>query len=592
MNKKRYSLLNLLYRTEKDIFRIAPIGAILMVMSLIIQSLIVGFHTYYLAEMFTNAQLYLYGSDVKNLVIFDGCLLVAFYALRQLTAALFTGAMVRVDSKVMYSLNIELSKKCTRLPLIYFEDADKVNELTRAKNCLQWTKLTDLSLSFYNIFSEIILVISVITVLAKFNIWLIPISFISVLPFIIIRVIRGNQFYELKWFQVKKERRKKYLFGLFNNKLSMKEIRVMGTGDYLQDKWKEVRDEINEEIWSFKRKDLFSLMFCDILKIGGYLLSVAFIIKLTIDGSMNIGMMSASMVSFLNFQNSMKYFLINLGRIPECASFTSDFYYFMDLEEEKCGEIEVNPTNNGIHLKNVSFSYPNVTNNTLKNINLDINDGETVVILGENGSGKSTLTKVILGLFKCVNGQVSYGNIDIQDINKDYLYNYVSMVAQTFAKYNLSLRENIALGNIEKMGCDEEIKKILELLKLDNVVDSEKGLDTLLGKEFGGKELSQGQWQKVAIGRTLFKDSNIVFLDEPTSALDPVIETEILSEFLNIVNGKTAVIISHRVGLCKDVDKIIVMRDGEISEIGNHSELMLKKGEYYRLYTAQSKWYS
>jgi ABC-type multidrug transport system fused ATPase/permease subunit len=296
------------------------------------------------------------------------------------------------------------------------------------------------------------------------------------------------------------------------------------------------------------------------------------------------------MVAFSMFQTETKYFFINLGRIPECAAFASDYYKFMDQEEEKVGSEKLYPQNGDIHMRNVTFSYPNTTQKAIHNLSLDIKKGETVVILGENGNGKTTLIMLLLGLYKCESGDIFYGNQNIKDIDLYSVFETTSLVSQNFSKYSLSVRENVAISDIHKMNDEKKIIDIINSLDLDKII-GEDGVDTKLGREFGGKELSQGQWQKIAIARSLFKDSNLVILDEPTAALDPIIETEILKEFLAIASGKTTLIVSHRVGLCKDVDKVIVMKNGEVTECGSHNELMRNGGEYFKLYSMQSKWY-
>lgn len=589
-NREKYNLSYLLFRTLKDIFNIASGSATCMLISIVIKSALIGVNTYVLSQLFNQAEQFLSGKNISKQLIMCCCILGIVNLLHQLMDAVFTENMVKVDATILYQFKIELSKKCTRLPLIIFEDFNSINELERAKQCLQNTRLSDLSLSFFNIMSEVISVISVSIVLASFDPWLIPISLISVVPYIVIRIIRGTQFYELKWFQAKKQRRKDYLFRLFSDKRSMKEIRIMKSSDYLENKWEQVRDEINEEVWEFKKKDILIMCFCDFLKIIGYFLSVILVIKFTLIGRISIGEMSACLVAFSNFQTSMKYVMINIGRIPECASFTSDFYYFMDLEEEQERKSDMPSVSKGIHLKNVFFAYPNTRESAIKDVSLDIKVGETVAILGENGSGKTTLTKIIMGLYQCMEGEILFDGVNINSIKRDGLYGNVSMVSQNFTQYNLSLKENILFRKEADKETERRIREICERVGLE-VGNQGDGLETLLGREFGGVELSQGQWQKIAIARVLVKETPIVFLDEPTSALDPIIENKILTEFLRIVKGRTAIIISHRVGLCKDVDKIVVMKDGSVAEIGSHFELMKNKSEYYKLYTAQNKWY-
>jgi ABC-type multidrug transport system fused ATPase/permease subunit len=183
---------------------------------------------------------------------------------------------------------------------------------------------------------------------------------------------------------------------------------------------------------------------------------------------------------------------------------------------------------------------------------------------------------------------VLYDGKPANGFTKDSFYARTSAIAQDFAAYSLTLRENVALSDLTRLHNDGEIKNALGGAGANDGI----GLDEGMGREFGGRELSGGQWQKIAIARGLFKDSELIVLDEPTSALDPLIETEILSKFIEAAKGTTAIIISHRVGLCKLVDRIIVMRGGEIAEDGTHAALLSLGGEYSRLYEAQAKWYA
>ena len=157
-------------------------------------------------------------------------------------------------------------------------------------------------------------------------------------------------------------------------------------------------------------------------------------------------------------------------------------------------------------------------------------------------------------------------------------------------KYEMTLRENIAISDWKHLDDTDKIQELLKQMDLPEF-SSKEALDMLLGSEFDGRDLSIGQWQKLAIARGMFKNSSMIVLDEPTAALDPIMETTILKMFLKIAKEKTAIIVSHRIGICREVDKIIVMKSGKVVEIGNHNELLAKKGEYYQLYKMQQKWY-
>ena len=522
-----------------------------MITALAFQSATVGLQTLYLSKTFTYAERSISDYSQREAAINSLIFLILIFLFRQIVGTVFSSSMVEVDSKVMYQLNMRLGRKCAKVSLICFEDSAWKDELTRAKQCLKWTRLSDLSLCFYNIMSEVISLTSVMIVIATFNIWLIPISFFSVVPFFIVRLIRGNQFYKLKWFQASQERKKTYFYNLFNNKQSVKEIKVMNISDYLFDKWNDFKDQINKEEWDFRKKDLFSLMWCEGIRILGYFVCVVFVIYLTTKGMISIGMMTGCMVAFKGFQDNMKYILINIGRTPEYAAFCSDYYRFIDMEIEENGNLILDKDFESIQLSNVSFSYPNIEKLVINDVSCEIKSGESVVILGENGSGKTTLSKLILGLYKTKCGTVKYNGISINDMNKEEFYKDVALVSQDYTQYNFSLRENITLDDKNDDMTQKKVMEILDILGLNSLVSEKDGMDILMGNEFGGIELSKGQWQKIAIARTLYKENKFVFLDEPTSALDPIIEDEILRKFLSIVKGKTAIIVSHRVGLCK-----------------------------------------
>ena len=391
----------------------------------------------------------------------------------------------------------------------------------------------------------------------------------------------------MKNIQAKKTRLLSYLWGLFTTRQTAKEMRVMGFDKYITDKWSSTRDEINEELWSIQKKDAISLLWCDGIRIIGYGVSVVVVLWLVMQGLISFGVFGASITAFLSLQGSMKSFLTDLGRIPEQISYAGDYYSFLDMTEETDSKAVYPGLQHEIDIDDVSFKYPNSSNYALRKINLKINKGEKIAILGENGSGKTTLSKILLGLYLPRSGRVLYDNEPVKTYSRDSFFSKISAIAQDFVAYNLSLRENVALSDITHITDDDSISAALSHAGTGNF----GSLDDMMGREFGGRELSGGQWQKLAIARGLFKESELILLDEPTSALDPLIEAEILSEFIKAAENKTALIISHRIGLCKLVDRIVVMKNGEIVEIGTHGELLQANGEYARLYKAQEIWY-
>lgn len=590
--KNKYSVLQILAKVYGHTLKAVPFSGVSGILNYLVQGMFPAVTSLISARLFDTAYLLAQGEDTLAAVILYGSLFVGTYAvvyILQFVSSITINAGIYERCTSYY--NMKISEKAAMLPLLSFENADILNLQNRAQDCIRREVLSQIYMSSTVFITNGISVISTISVLASYNIWFIPISVISVLPYFIARIIRGKEFYSLKRAQAKHARRLDYLWGLFHNKQAVKEMRVMGFGEYLVQKWTETRDDVNEELWKQNIKDGKSMLFCDTLKIVGYGLSILLALFLAIKGYISIGVFGACIAAFKAMQEATKTFLIDLGNLPEKIAFANDYFEFLDLPEEKNGNIKIDGIKNGVFLSNVSFTYPNSKKYALKDISLSIHKGEKIVVLGVNGSGKTTLSKILLNAYPPSQGEMRYDKVLSSDIDKSSLYAYLSVIPQNFVSYNLTLRENIAISDLEHLNDDSLIERSLKLSGLPTLLDEVGSLDQQLGREFGGKELSGGQWQKLAIARGLFKSSDFIILDEPTSALDPLLETEILQQFIEIARNKTAIIISHRVGLCKIADRIIVMKDGEICEKGTHDELIEKDGEYRRLYTAQEQWY-
>lgn len=575
----------LLLRSLRDIHRIVPRTLVLQIICMMLQSLMAAI-TIWLTSVFLNL---VYQKDFKSSLICF-CMILAVFVLSEVANSIFYSCMVRIDFQTGQQLQIELGEKGTRLSMICYENTETNNMLKRAKNCIEQERFSDLSLSVFNILAEFLKVNGTLLVLAGFHPVLVGISLLSVFPYLIVRLVRGKEFYELKRYQAAGERRRNYLYHLFGDKQAVKELRIFEIEDYIEQKMYAARDNMKQEVWNFKKRDMRSLLICEIFCESGYLLSIFSTILLLLHQVLDVGMMAAALAAFTSFQTATKYFLVSLGRIPECAAFVKDYYDFMDMEEAEKGTEKLCSDFDSIKVKQLSFSYPGRKTPAVSNLSFTIKRNEVVAIVGNNGSGKTTLVKLLTGLYQAQKGQIYYGRQNLRSLDPEELYKQISFVSQDFIKYELTVRENIGIGDWKQMENTDKIYMLLHQVGLETFI-SQASVNQLLGNEFGGRELSVGQWQKLAIARGMMKDSSVIFLDEPTAALDPLMETKVLKMFLKIAREKTAIIVSHRIGICKEVDKIIVMKEGKIAEIGNHEELLAEKGEYYRLYTMQQKWY-
>lgn len=242
-----------------------------------------------------------------------------------------------------------------------------------------------------------------------------------------------------------------------------------------------------------------------------------------------------------------------------------------------------------LHLEDISFKYSEGESYALKHINMQIFKGEVLAVVGCNGSGKTTLTRLILGLFSPEVGDVLVNNRFLNDIPSDSAY-----IMQDFVNYNFTVNENIALGKVEDINNGKRIKDVAIRMGCDEYIERlPNGYKTILGKGFddNGCDLSGGEWQKLAIARGEFSNSQLLILDEPTSALDPKAEAALYKQISMMAKYRTLVMISHRLGSTKIADRIIVLDNGEIVEVGKHDELLQNGGLYCKMYKKQAQWY-
>ncbi|MDR3150054.1 MAG: ABC transporter ATP-binding protein/permease [Oscillospiraceae bacterium] len=583
--------LNTYFRVIKIYFRVIPGTAIVTLINYILQGLFPAFTALVLSRLFDTASGVVQGADTARKLLTYGLIYLAAYVLNNFWGFISNIVMSIGADKNQVNYRYEICKKFAKLPLIDFENSELKDKHRRAEQCLyQGTMNQVTQCSFRIVIVGLVGMFTVSAVLAQYSLLFLPLCLLSVLPYCIARLVRGQQFYLTVRAQAKKTRRMQYLWGLFTDRRTNKELRTFGADDYVLNQWRAARDETQAEIWEQSHKDAVSFALCDAFRLVGYGACIALALWLTLRGDVSVGVFGACISAFMSLQSQTMSVLVNGGSLPSHLAFAADYFEFIDLPDEQTGGSYYGGLRDQIELRNVSFKYPNTNEYAVRNVSLTIPKGKKIAILGENGSGKTTLTKLLLGLLPVSDGTILYDGGNVDTLDKMSFYRTVSAVSQNFVRYTLPLRENIAMSDVDRLNDDTAIESALRDAGLSDLLD-DVGLDAELGNAYGGADISGGQWQKLAIARGLFRPSELIVLDEPTSALDPLIETEILSKFIELAREKTAVIISHRVGLCRLVDQIAVMKDGTLVEFGTHDELLSQNGEYTRLFTAQEKWY-
>jgi ATP-binding cassette subfamily B protein len=281
----------------------------------------------------------------------------------------------------------------------------------------------------------------------------------------------------------------------------------------------------------------------------------------------------------------------HIATIANDIGSVDNFIQFLEYPEMK-NEDNAIPKEYNIRFDNVSFKYPNSTRYALENISMEIINGETIAIVGENGSGKSTLIKLLMKLYEPTEGSITYESMDKDEINTKNIGTNTSVVFQNYIRYKMTLSDNITISDYKKVPSEKYLDSICDKVDIDPYASKfPKDYDTMLSREFDGVDLSGGQWQRIAIARAYYRDHNLIILDEPTSAIDPIEETNVYNQFMKMSKGNTSIIVTHRLGTVKKADKIIVLSNGRIIEMGTHKNLMNNKGIYHKMINAQSHWY-
>ncbi|MDT8718395.1 ABC transporter ATP-binding protein [Clostridium sp. 19966] len=402
---------------------------------------------------------------------------------------------------------------------------------------------------------------------------------------------------------VKYERKANYYSELLSGRKHAKELRIFNVRAFFLRNWEESYRKYTLAKFNFDMKStiLSNIVgFLQMIMVKG--INLYFIYKVFL-GTMNAGDCVFLIAVSSNITRNIS------STINILTSDINEKYKYVDKFDDFTKDVDKNEADNNskngdfslkygdfkeLKLSKVCFKYPHSEGNILKNIDFTLKKGEIVSILGYNGSGKTTFSKVMCGLLENYSGNITLNGEDIKKLPPEDLYKYFGIGFQEYAKYSVSLKENVALGMIEKFEDEKEIKKAMEKGHLENIIARlPQGENTILGKEYdkNGQDLSGGQWQRITLSRAYMGNPEILILDEPTASIDPLEEMRMLNQFKEIIKGKTALMISHRIGFARLSDRICIMENGRIVEEGSHEELLKLKGRYYELFTSQKDLY-
>ncbi len=501
-----------------------------------------------------------------------------------------------LNARLGHHINQQVIRKALALDLQYFEDPSFYDKLQNARREADFRALGIINGSFM-LAQNVITLLSFVVTLLIFSPLIALLLFGATIPSFIAQNRYSHLQFRLLTWRAPESRRMQYLEQVLTVDNSVKEVKLFGLGEPLLRRYTEMFWKIFREDEALaRRRSLVSLLW-GLVATASFYVAYGWIVYQTVAGVITLGGMTLYLTVIRQSQGTFTGIFDNLNRLYENGLFMDNLFGFLDLTPQMVRPAQPAAVperfRRGLEFRDVSFRYPGRDDWALRQINLRIAPGEKLALVGPNGAGKTTLIKLLTRLYDPTEGQILLDGVDLRDYDPDEVRSKIGVIFQDFVRYQLTVRENIGFGRIEELDNRPRLESAAERGGADEVVaELPDGYETTLGRWFDrGFELSGGQWQKIALGRAFMRDGEVLVLDEPTAALDAEREHEIFQRFRELTEGKIAVLISHRFSTVRMADRIAVLENGQITELGSHEELVAAGGTYARLFEMQASGY-
>jgi ATP-binding cassette subfamily B protein len=435
-----------------------------------------------------------------------------------------------------------------------------------------------------------------VVLLFSFNVLLTLVLLCAALPSGLVRLIFARRSFNLEQTLTEKERKAWYYHFLMTDPAPAKELRLFHLGPLFRQRFQELRRLLRERRLAFKGTRAWMDFLTQTLAACAVFGSLIFMALQALNRTITLGSLVIYYQGFQLGLNAFQALLRGLAGLYEDNLFLDHFYRFLDLKTKQPRPLQPRTLTTSVHeivFDGVGFAYPGGKGKVLEDIHITLRKGEVIALVGENGSGKTTLIKLLCRLYDPQVGGITVDGIDLRELEPEAWKGRISVLFQDYSHYFLSAAENIGLGRVEALQDQERIREAARFSGADPVIHRlARGYDTPLGPWFeGGQEISSGEWQKIAAARAFFRQAEITVLDEPSSALDPLAEADMFSRFKEMIEGKTAILISHRFSTVQMADRIYVLEKGRIIEQGTHEALLDRQGRYAAMFEAQARRY-
>ncbi|HEY1074469.1 MAG TPA: ABC transporter ATP-binding protein [Patescibacteria group bacterium] len=447
------------------------------------------------------------------------------------------------------------------------------------------------------IFQNIVEVIIASVVIVLSEPWIFVLLFLCTIPELVVEARYGNDLWGMYGAKAETRRRFWDLRQHFQRVPTLIELKVGQNTNRFVAMMGELFASFQSEQRKQERHKLIQQTFSHFIAQIAIAVALVWFVYEVLQGSMQVGTLTFVLASIAELRRSFSSLFTNLGKQYQDSLFVTDIFAVVDMPPTLSAP--ENPIAVGAHtpevvFENVAFAYPGTDRLVLKNVSFTIKAGEKIGLIGINGAGKTTLVKLLCRFYDPTSGRILIDGHDLKDLSPEEWYKRVGVIFQEYAHYNFPVKEAIAIGDSGRPFSLQQVKDSAKRAGADSFITEWKdGYNQMLGKQFtDGVEPSIGQWQKLALARMFYRNPNIVVLDEPTSSIDAEAESQIFEQLERLPEDRTVILITHRFATVRNVDKIVVLKDGTISEMGSHKELVVNNKDYARLFYLQAKGYS
>ncbi len=531
---------------------------------------------------------------------------------RSSVAQLTQLAQVQLRLALGLKVNTLILQKAVNVSYRHFEDADFNDKLSQARREASSRPL-DVVRQLLSLVRNVITLGGYATILAGFSGWAVLVLLGSALPPFLAEARFGRKAFLLNRSRMFDNRRAHYIEVLLSREETAKEVKLFSLSGLLLRRYRAFFERFHHEDKALARRRAGWAIFLGVVSILTLYACYAWVVSQAVAGILTVGAMTLYLVAFREGQTAFQDGLLAVAKLYEDNLFMTNLFDYLSIPEDEPheplpGELVAMPGEDDdgadadaggrtrpprIELRSVSFRYPGASKESLTDVSLTIEPGETIAVVGPNGAGKTTLVKLLTGLYQPTRGEILFDGADITTLSIAELRARVGVIFQDFVRFHFTVAENIGVGWIPQMGNREEIERAAAAGGIDDVIAAlPEGYGQGLGRWFGGEELSVGQWQRLALARAFMRRSPILVLDEPTAALDAEAEVEIFSRFRSLAAERTAILITHRFSTVRMADRIVVFEGGRLTENGSHAELLERGGRYSKMFRLQAAGYS